>query len=284
MRTFLLVLLALAAGFAGAWLFNKEAAKETAAIESVYDRVMRTGTIRCGYLSSTVFLEIDVNRNQLHGIVYDYMEQLAKNLGLKVEWTEELGRGDFGPALQADRIDAYCTAMSISAERAKAADYTMPYIGNIFWLYVRQDDNRFDGNIEKINDPSVKIVAIEGDIFGKIARQHFPKATLTELVQLSPDTDPLLYVATGKADVVIATHFVGKRYDKLNPGQVRHVRTLEPFVVSPFAIPIKHGETKLKRVLDLATQEMIYNGQLDAIIDKYDESPPIFVRPHLMAN
>lgn len=76
-------------------LFAQTARAAEGSVESVYDRVMRTGTIRCGYLAWKDFIDIDPNTGAMTGIIHDYMDALSRNLGLKLEWTAEVGRGDY---------------------------------------------------------------------------------------------------------------------------------------------------------------------------------------------
>ncbi|MFY9289045.1 MAG: transporter substrate-binding domain-containing protein [Alphaproteobacteria bacterium] len=246
--------------------------------ESVYERVMRTGVIRCGYFPSPDFLDIDPNTKNMSGLVYDYVNQLAQNLKLKVEWTEEIGRGDFIPALDVGRFDAYCTALTINSERARSVDFVSPYLFDTFNLYVREDDVRFDQNIMAANDPAIKIAAKEGDIMEKIARKHFPLAQIVQLAQMSAEVDPLLDVASNKADVVITTPKIAGRYIQNNPGKIRKTRTEGPLMYANTSLGIKAGEYRFVRMLDLAAMEMKANGQAQAIIEKYDPGAKIFLR------
>ena len=247
--------------------------------ESVYDRVIRTGIIRCGYMPSPLYLEVEPNTKQISGLVYDFVTQLAKNLGLKVEWTEEVGRGDFIAALEANRFDVYCTTISINAERARRVNYILPHVIDRFDPYVRIDDARFDENVMAINNKEIRIVAKEGDIFGKIAQRKFPEAQLIELPQLSAETDPMLYLDTGKADVVLNTPMVFSHYSRNNPNRIRKVKMSGPFVFGAEAMAIKAGDYRFERMLSLASTEMQGNGQMQEIYQKYDPEEKLFMRP-----
>ena len=73
--------------------------------QTVYDRVMRTKTLRCGYHTWAPYLVKDANSGAMSGIYFDYVEKLAASLNLKVEWAEEVGYGDLITALNGGRID-----------------------------------------------------------------------------------------------------------------------------------------------------------------------------------
>ena len=246
--------------------------------ESVYERVMRTGVIRCGYLSWTNYIDIDVNTGEMSGIIYDYMTALANNLGLKLEWTEEVGRADYAQALENGRFDVYCTAMTRNAERARVSDFTTPIAHALFNIYTKYGDERFDYDLSKINNPDVSIVATEGDIFGKIARLEFPKAKLIELSQLTQDSDPYMYVHHGKADITIGNSNISVRYMKKNPNSLRKIKLEQPFRYVPLSLVVKADEYRFRRMLDLATEEMITNGKIDAMLEKYDTNHDFWLR------
>ena len=124
MKTLLtLFAVALLAALAAVWLAGGSDSK---AQESVYDRVIRTGTLRCGYFLYPPVLSKDPNSGEFSGIFYDYLSELGKALSLKVEWAEEIGLGDAPAALESGRIDAMCAGMFLTAQRARANDFVMP--------------------------------------------------------------------------------------------------------------------------------------------------------------
>src|ERR1700733_12800080 len=59
--------------------------------ESTYDRIKRTGTIRCGYTTWNPLFYIDPKTNEKTGIFHDIMEEAGARLGVKIVWQEEIG-------------------------------------------------------------------------------------------------------------------------------------------------------------------------------------------------
>lgn len=272
MRTFVIIVVSVVLSLAvGSLIFDQKQAGVPGAQETVYERVMRTGKLRCGYLPSATYVDIDPNTGEKSGILVDYMNQLTTNLGLTLEWAEEIGRGDYIAALQSNRFDAYCTAITINAERAREVDFTNPYIYDQFDIYVSGKDKRFDYKLKSLNQDSVKFVVVEGDIFEKVVRKFFPKAKVVVLPQLTPESDVFLYVSTGKADAAISTPLIAAAYIKNNADKIRAVVLERPFIFANVGISLKADEYRLRRMLDLATLEMQGNGQLAAIIDKHDQ-------------
>ena len=77
--------------------------------KSVYSRVVESGKIRCGYIPYEPGLIKDPNTGKFSGIMHDTIEEIAKSLNLKVEWTEEVGWGTMIEGLERDRYDAICS-------------------------------------------------------------------------------------------------------------------------------------------------------------------------------
>src|SRR6202012_5680823 len=103
-------------------------APEAVQKESAYQRVMRTQTIRCGYVLWTPFLVKDPNSGKLSGVFYDYTEALAKALHLKIEWDEEMGWADFPSALNEGRVDVMCGGSRPNSSRAREIDFVKPIL------------------------------------------------------------------------------------------------------------------------------------------------------------
>lgn len=245
--------------------------------DSVYDRVMKSGKIRCGYGVWGAYLNKDPNTGKMGGIYYDYMEQLGKNLGLKIEWAEEVGWGDYIAGLENDRFDAYCTVVTLNAERARSVDFLTP----IFYLpsdiFVAANDARFDAHPDRINSTDVTMITVEGDIYAKIANAEFPMAKKMELSQLATPAELFLSLATGKGDVVLMERSSGVDYMKANPGKIKKLASPSPFRASPESISIKGGEYRFQRMLDIATIEMLSNGTIDKILKDNDPAGVSYV-------
>lgn len=63
--------------------------------ESVYERVIKSGTLKCGYIPYPPAMIVDPNTGEKSGIFYEFMNEVGKRLSLKVEWVQESGWGTF---------------------------------------------------------------------------------------------------------------------------------------------------------------------------------------------
>lgn len=245
--------------------------------ESVFDRVMRTGTIKCGYFVRPGFLQKDVNSGDLSGIAYDYVEELAKSLSLKVQWAEEIGGGDIATAFASGRIDAFCSAIWPTSARARAMDFVQSIAMTPLVAIVRADESRFSGDYDQLNNAQLKASYVDGTTMALMTQRRFDKAQSVSLPQLSALSEPLVEVAGGKADFALADSYVAHDYISKNPGKIKILNREHPVGFYPNALFIKQKEFQLKRMLDTATLELINTGVIDSIIKKYDKYPGTIV-------
>jgi polar amino acid transport system substrate-binding protein len=278
--TFGIVILAFVAGLLGSCVWSSFGSKPsitTAAKESTYDRVMRTGTIRCGYAMWPPFIMKDPNSGKLSGFEYDYMQALGDALHLKIDWSEEVGWGDFPSALNAGRIDAFCAGAWPSATRAREIDFTRPIVYQPLYAYVRAGDPRFDNNSAAIDDPSVTAVTMDGEMSSLVAASDFLKAKTVQLPQLSNASELLLNVVTGKGDVTFTDSITESRFAANNPGKIRRVVTKMPLRVFGVPLAIARGQDAFAHMVNIATDEMLLSGKIEKILAPYDQPPGTFL-------
>ncbi len=247
--------------------------------ETVYDRVMRTGTIRCGYYSWAPFMVKDPNTGTFSGLFYDIFSAAAENLGLKVEWVAEIGLGDFPQALAIGRVDAYCTPLAQVGSRARAVDFTDAVGYFPMFAFVRADDTRFNGDISKLNDPAVTISVMDGEMSAIVAAKIFPKAKTLQLVQNASAADLLNNVVTKKADVTLNETSTLNEFLERNPGTLVVLKGAPPVGVFGGGFPIAQGQEKFRQMLNWSLRELMTTGQLDALYTKNAVATDVILRP-----
>lgn len=236
--------------------------------ESAYDRVMRTGTIRCGYIQWPSVLDKDPNTGALSGAFYDFVEEIGKQLSLKILWAEEVNYATPFEGFSSGRYDVFCGPIAPTAARSREADFTSPFAYWPFYLYVREGDTRFDGKYEMANDPGVKLMGYDGDYSSIIAAQDFPKAQLVSIAQLADPAQALLEISGGRADAFATDPVMADRYISHNPGKVRRVPG-PPLRSLPTTIALPPDEFRLWRMLDITVQDIAGTGGIEKILDKY---------------
>src|SRR5207253_5761520 len=127
----------------------------------------------------------DPNTGKLSGIGIDSLEMAAKNLGLKVEWTEEVGWGSMLEGLQTNRYDMIATPIWTNSNRARLVDFSRPLYYSPINVWVKAGDKRFnETNLTTLNSPDKVIATVDGETAEVIANEDFPQAKKLSLPQL----------------------------------------------------------------------------------------------------
>lgn len=260
---------------------------ESVAVEKAYDRVMKTGVLRCGYYVFPPVIIRDLKTSQLSGLSVDMMERMLKTAGIKIEWVEEVDFGNWMLGLKAGRFDALCTPMWPEVAMAREVMFTRSMFYAGVNVYARGDDHRFDGNIESINDPKFTIVAIEGTSTQQLTETYFPKAKMILLPQSSPGGSMAENVVSKKADVLLWDVNGVHDFLKYNPNSLHNVDNTRSVRVMPFELVVNSGEYKLLNLLNTGLQTLEDTGYTNILLDKWERDPNSFYRmakPYVMNN
>jgi ABC-type amino acid transport substrate-binding protein len=243
--------------------------------ESAYDRIMRTRTLKCGYITAPPYFTIDPNTKKMGGIIYDITEEIGKKLSLKVEWVEEVNTGHMFEGFKSGRYDAICQSIAPLPERSLESDFTTPLFYSGTFIYARTDDTRFK-SIADVRKEAVKIAMIEGEYLNHTVHDHFPKAIPVVLPSMTDLAQVLMHVSTKKTDVSIQSPEVVAEFLKHNPGVVKKV-TEEPLRVLGGTLAIPKNEFQLKRMLDVTIETLLNTGFIDQTVAKHSD-PAFFLK------
>jgi len=245
---------------------------------SVYERVMQSGTIRCGYLIFPPYCTKDPNTGKFSGIFVDVLEEAGKNLGLKIDWTEEIGCGTMIAGLESNRYDLIPTGIWPNAHRGKHASFTTPLFYNVLGVYVRANDNRFTNNLKAIDSPSNIISTIDGYLNQDIGTKRFPHAHQLAHPEMCDSSQVFLDVVSKKADVTFNDPSLAAIFLKNNPGTIKNIAENKPICICANTMMFKIGEPAFKSMLDTALTELLNTGYVDAVLNKYEPKPGVYYR------
>ena len=237
--------------------------------EPTYDRIMKTKTLRCSYAVYPPGLIRDPNTGAISGIFHDLMEEIGRQHSIKIEWAEEVDYGSIIENLESGRSDVFCSNLWPSPERAQRAFFTIPALYSGVGVYVRADDVRFDGDLRKLNDPQYKISVQDGDIGDSIARADFPKAQRVSIPQAAISSLRYQDVVNQKADALFDDAAAIAGFLKEHPGALKNIAAENPVRLFPNVYMINGGEAQLKVMLDTSLQQLIYQGAVKKLMEKY---------------
>lgn len=254
--------------------FHNEANKTV----STYSTIQSSGTIRAAYTVGAPLFMVDPNTGEKTGIFYDAVNAMASHLGIKVDWTQEVGYGEMIQGLRDNRYDIIGSGVWINADRAKGADFTIPLYYDAVFAYAKTGDTRFVKGISALNTQNVTISTMDGELGARIAKTDFPNANTLALPQNAGFSQMIENVLTGKADIVFLAASSARAYQATNPGRITVVDPDKPLRIFPDAIMIPQGQYELRQALNYALMEMLNDGEIDAILKKYEAAPGSFLR------
>jgi ABC-type amino acid transport substrate-binding protein len=237
--------------------------------ETVSERVMRTGTLRCAYFIWRPYFNKDPNTGALSGIVPDLFAEIGKRLNLKVEFVEEVTLAQMFEGFANNRYDAICGPLTPTPERARAADFVDPFVFAVLNAYSRVDDARFDEGTATINTPETRIAVIDGEFVSMFAPQRYPDAKILSAPDAIDGSQLLLQVVTNKADIVLVDPPSFRSFAANNPDKLREVPG-GGVAFLPVAFALPRGEYPLKSMLNTSVSYLNAIGFLGKLLQKYE--------------
>lgn len=247
----------------------------------VYKRVIESKTIRCGYAQWPPFFTSDPNTKEFQGLSKDLMEKIGAALGLKVEWTTEIGWGEVTEAIKSNKFDVFCVGVHPSAARRRLMTLSRPMLYNPMYLWARAGDYRFDHHHDLANNPSITITETEGSSVSESADVYFPKAKKFLIASNAPEGDNFINIISKKADLTIYNTETVHIFLKNNPGELRQVKG-PPVFLAPLSIPLAQGEYQLKGMIDAVLTDFINDGTITTLIKKYNAKETYAPQPDVL--
>lgn len=239
---------------------------------TVYDRVLKTGVIRAAYIVYPPTSIKNPNTGEMSGVFIEALNKAAENMGLKVDWNTEVTWGEMIEGLNSNRYDIVGSAAWSNSTRGKGAEFVRPLYYSALNAYVRANDERFkDDDFAIANNKNFKVVYVDGQTSQILANKFFPDAQKLSLPQAQGSSIELLSVVDNKADMAFIETAAANEFIKNNPGKIKNASIIKPLVVYGNSMMVKKGEFKLKTMLDSSMDELLANGYIDSLIDKYEK-------------
>ena len=213
------------------------------------------------------------------GFDTELAEAVAKKLGVDVEFVEISWEAK-ATELASKNIDCLWNGMCITDERKEMWEVTKPYMYNTQAMVMKADK---EADILK-DVAGKKIVAEagstgEGKILGDIddtqdatvevmAKDYFAKANYTGVASMAT---ALMEVQSGMADVAVVDSVIAQGMVGGEGSQFTDlvVNTDNKFGDQYFGIAFRKGDVELCQKVNDVIDELIENGELDKIAEKY---------------
>ena len=231
----------------------------SAAQADTLDDIKKAGKVRIAIDTAIPPFGMTDDKMQPSGSDIDTAQLLAKDLGVQLEIVTTTGPTRI-PSLQTNKADLVVSTLSITPDRAKVIDFSIPYA----------DHPSVVGGL-----PSIAIKSY-ADLAGKkvaVVRGTTQDTDLTreakgaQLVRYEDDATMALAFASGQVDILATARSLLPAISKKNPG-----RTAESKITMQtnyLAIGLRKDEPKLKAWVNDWVKANLQNGKLGAIYKKW---------------
>ena len=206
------------------------------------------------------FNSIDETTNQGVGWDYDTMREICKRINCVPEFKQAAWDGIF-PAMQAGEFDMLADGVTITDERKKIVDFSMPYVTVGQTLLVRADET---ATVDEMKADTNALIGTQiGTTNEIVAKEHFPTERIKSF-ETFPDA--VLALIAGDVDGVVIDNISATGFMKANEGKLKLAGQLASDEQLGFVFP---PGSELRAAVDAALQSMIDDGTLDQLNKKW---------------
>lgn len=197
------------------------------------------------------------------GIDAEIAQAIADKLGMELK-IEDMEFNSIINAVQNGSVDFGMAGMTVTEDRLKSVDFSDSYATGVQVVIVKEDSD-----IASVDDLTGKKIGVQLSTTGDIYASDTPDNGgfgEENVEKYSKGADAVIALTQGKVDAVIIDNEPAKEFVKANEG----LKILETeFVSEDYAIAFAKNNTELKDKVNTALNELINDGTVQKIIDKY---------------
>ncbi len=196
--------------------------------------------------------------DKIVGIDAEVAALIAQKLDMELE-IADIEFDSIVPGVQQGKYDMGMAGMTVNDERLEQVNFTTSYAKGVQVVIVKEDSD-----IKTIDDLTGKMIGAQQGTTGAIyAADDYGEENVTTYASGNLAVEGL---KTGKVDCVIIDNEPAKAYVSENEG----LKILETeYANEDYAIAIAKDNTELMDKVNTALEELIANGELQKIVDKY---------------
>ena len=206
----------------------------------------------------------DDESGEIVGIDAEVAAAICEKLGYELEIVDM----DFDaiiPAVTTGKIDFGMAGMTVTEERLQSVDFTTSYATGIQVVIVKEDSEITSVDDLFAEGASHKIGVQQGTTGDIYCSGDIEEAGLGTIERYKNGTDAVLALTSGKVDCVVIDNEPAKNYIAANEG----LKILDTeYAVEDYAIALAK-DSELTEKINAALEELIADGTVQAIIDKY---------------
>ena len=192
------------------------------------------------------------------GIDAEIAALIAEKLGLELS-IEDMEFGSIITAVQAGKVDVGMAGMTVTEERLQNVNFSTSYATGVQVIIVKEGSD-----IASLDDLAGKMIGVQESTTGHIyCEDEFGAENVTAFPNGTQAVQALL---ADKVDCVVIDNEPAKAYVAANEG----LTILDtPYAEEDYAIAVAKDNAELLDAINAALEELINDGTVKAVIDKY---------------
>ena len=196
--------------------------------------------------------------DEIVGIDAEVAALIADKLGMELQIVD-IAFDSIISGVQSGKFDMGMAGLTVTADRLEKVNFSTSYATGVQSVIVKED-----GAVQSLDDIAGKMIGVQTTTTGDIyASDEFGEENVTKYDNGAAAVQALI---AGKVDCVIIDNEPAKSYVAANEG----LKILETsYAVEDYAICFAKENTELKDKVDAALQELIADGSVQAVVNKY---------------
>lgn len=225
-----------------------------------WERIQQAGKIVVGTSADYPPFEFMDEKGAFQGFDVVLMEEVAKRLGITVEW-QNIAFDGLIASLQTSKIDAIIAAMSATDERKQQVDFTQAYFIGADAILVAEGSGI---QITKNEDMAAYKIGVQsGTIQETWIGENLPSATVSRYEKAD---QAIMDLKSGRVEVVAMDYYAALAY--LQQGGITLALKTE-FSGEHMSIAVRKGSTELQKQLDDTITQLRNEGFVDQLAEQY---------------
>ena len=203
--------------------------------------------------------------NEIVGIDAEIAGAIAEKLGLELQ-IDDMEFDSIIEAVKGGKADIGLAGMTVTPDRQEEVDFTVSYATGVQVVIVTEDSE-----ITSVDDlfaeGAMHAIGVQRGTTGDLYVQwDLVDAGLATIDQYSKGVDAVQALKTGKVDCVVIDNEPAKAFVT----EVEGLKILDTeYILEEYAAAMDKTRPELHAAVDAALQELIADGTVQAIIDKY---------------
>ena len=207
-----------------------------------------------------------VSQGKYQGIAPDAVRAMAKQQGFNVKF-KSMPFSSLIPALKAGKIDILATGLTVSANRAKKIDFTVPWWQVKIDALVKKSSNK---NMVTALCCGANVGAQTGSTDYKwLEKNLVKKGVKIHIRTYSKGTTAIRDLKIGRINTYFLDNNTARKFLNKNSKSIRIAGQVDPQPPMVYALGVQKGNKKLLKILNRAEIKLYKSGKFAKIVHKY---------------